>query len=561
MTRDCLESIFRDTAYPNVEVIVVDNGSQDGSRNWLRWLARSRPELRVLLNAGNAGFAAANNQALRIATGEVLVLLNNDTVVPRSWLDPLLRALRDPGVGLVGPVTNSVGNEARIEIDYAAIEGMQEFVDRRRATHAGLSFDITMLAMFCVALRRDTLQRVGLLDEAFGIGLFEDDDYSRRVQQCGLRTLCVEDAYVHHHGQASFKKLIAGGEYQQLWDRNQAYFEGKWGRWTAHAPRSPAAPPAVTAASDAERELTAERWSTNVAGSDAFSPEVYWLAVPAVQARHQRRGCGGGDHPDWVHYCLDAFLRDRRPVARMLSLGCGSGGLERQLARLDAFVACDAFDLADGALAIARREAAAIGAHHIDYRQVDIEQSDLPRAHYGAVWFNGSLHHIRELERVLGNVARSLEPDGWLFFNEYVGARHFGFGAAQRAAIERAFQAIPPHYRRSFAAGSRGEIQHAVPLPDPVEVRRVDPSEAVRSDEILRVVAEYFDIVACNPCGGSILQFALHGIAGNFRADDVASMQVLEQLFRTEDALIADGTLGSDFVVVAARAKAGHGAR
>jgi GT2 family glycosyltransferase len=78
---------------------------------------------------------------------------------------------------------------------------------------------------------------VGYLDETFGIGLFEDDDYSRRVQAAGYRTVCAEDAFIHHYGQASFRKLIASGEYQALWDKNQAYFESKWGAWQAHVHR------------------------------------------------------------------------------------------------------------------------------------------------------------------------------------------------------------------------------------------------------------------------------------------------------------------------------------
>ncbi len=84
---------------------------------------------------------------------------------------------------------------------------------------------------------------------------------------------------------------------------------------------------------------------------------------------------------------------------------------------------------------------------------------------------------------------------------------------------------------------------------------RVDPSEAVRSQDILTVVGEHFEIVALNPCGGSILQFALHGICGNFREDDADSMRVLAMLFDIEDALLAAHALGSDFVVVAARPK------
>lgn len=237
LTRQCVESILRNTTYPNFELIIIDNASTDATRNYLHYLNRTSPNITIRLNDQNLGFATANNQGLRLAKGAYLVLLNNDTVVPKGWIDPLLRHLDDPGIGLVGPVTNSVGNEAKVEVDYTDMAHMADFAERHTARHRGRSFDISMLAMFCVAMRREVFEKIGFLDEAFGIGMFEDDDYSRRIQNQGLRTICAEDAFVHHYGQASFKKLIATGEYQKLWDKNQAYFESKWGEWQQHTQR------------------------------------------------------------------------------------------------------------------------------------------------------------------------------------------------------------------------------------------------------------------------------------------------------------------------------------
>jgi SAM-dependent methyltransferase len=290
-----------------------------------------------------------------------------------------------------------------------------------------------------------------------------------------------------------------------------------------------------------------------MAGSDAFSPEVYWLAVPAVQKRFCQLGCRKTDYPAWVEYCIGTFLQSDGPVSNMLSIGCGSGSLERDLFRLNAFHHCDAIDIAPAAVETAIREAVSMGARSIDYRVEDVEKTDLPAGRYDAVWFNGSLHHIRELELVCERVRRSLKPNGWLFFNEYVGANHFAFGPQQVEAITHAFGLIPERYRVSFVHGSAGQVQHRVPLPDPIEVVRTDPSEAVRSQDILELVGDYFDIQTINPCGGSLLQFLLHGIAGNFRQEDAHAMRILQMLFDIEDGLIESGVLKSDFIVVAAR--------
>ncbi|WP_460114931.1 glycosyltransferase [Pseudomonas sp. H2_D02] len=237
LTIQCINSILRNTTWPNYQLLVIDNGSQDGTADYLERLRNEVPTAKIILNPDNRGFAAANNQGLREADGDILLLLNNDTIVPGGWLDPLVMHLREPSIGMVGPVTNAVGNEAKIEVSYTDIQQMQAFADRYTGAHKGRSFDIPMLAMFCVAFRRGILEEVGDLDEAFGIGMFEDDDYSRRVQAAGYRTVCAEDSFIHHYGQASFRKLIASGEYQALWDKNQAYFESKWGAWQAHVQR------------------------------------------------------------------------------------------------------------------------------------------------------------------------------------------------------------------------------------------------------------------------------------------------------------------------------------
>lgn len=304
----------------------------------------------------------------------------------------------------------------------------------------------------------------------------------------------------------------------------------------------------------ADKDKVAARWSDSAIVFDAFSPQLYWLAIPAVQARHQRRSCGGAKYPSWVEYCLGEFMFGAR-AERMLSIGCGQGALERQLHTLRAFDACDAYDIAPGAIEMAREAAAAANIRTINYEARDVEASDFGNGVYDAIWFNGSLHHIEALETVLENVRKALKPNGLLFLHEYVGADRFAFPVEQRQAIERAFLLIPDAYRKSFAPHDFGEVASLPPLPDPDEVKRADPSEAVRSSAILPIVSTLFDTLALNTSGGTLLQFLLSGIAGNFRADDPKSMAILDMLFRIEDTLIDTGHLPSDFVVCAARAK------
>lgn len=229
LSRRCLASVLEDRTWPELEVIVVDNASSDATRAELQKLAEREPRVRLVLNEENRGFAAANNQAIALARGSYVVLLNNDTVVPRGWLARLARVLESaPRIGLLGPVTDGVWNEARVEglaIDGEAREALDAFAARWARDHAERLYPISMLAMYCVAARREVIDAIGPLDERFGIGMFEDDDYAHRVRAAGYRVVCAEETFVHHAGQASFDMLARK---DALWEENRSKFEEKW---------------------------------------------------------------------------------------------------------------------------------------------------------------------------------------------------------------------------------------------------------------------------------------------------------------------------------------------
>jgi len=232
----CLETLFGRMEWPNFEVIVVDNASADRTPALLRELETAHANLRVIYNDRNTGFAPANNVGLPLATGDYIVLLNNDTVLPRGWFSALVRHLvARPSIGLVGPVSNAVGNEAKIDAGYSDVRDMPQWAAKWMRAHDGEAFSIHMLGMFCVAMRREVFEKVGLLDERFVTGMFEDDDYSRRVRDLGYEIVCARDAFVHHWQKASFR-LLGDAEYSRLFDENRQRFRDKWGE-DAHDPK------------------------------------------------------------------------------------------------------------------------------------------------------------------------------------------------------------------------------------------------------------------------------------------------------------------------------------
>ena len=224
-TKLCLESIIRSTEYPNYEIIIVDNYSTDETREKLKLWEAAYSNIKVILNDENFGFAKGNNQGLEHASGEYLVLLNNDTVVPPGWLSRLLRHLRDPQVGLVGPVTNNIENKAKIEVEYSTILEMECFASAHNYKFDNQVASMNKLIMFCVAMRRGVYDQIGPLDERFEVGMFEDDDYCLRTTSKNYQNLCAFDVFIHHFQSVSFRKLE---NFHDLFINNKIRFEKKW---------------------------------------------------------------------------------------------------------------------------------------------------------------------------------------------------------------------------------------------------------------------------------------------------------------------------------------------
>lgn len=222
--RMCVDSIFRHTDIP-YEVIVVDNGSTDGTAAYLESM---RGRVRYRLLDRNYGFAGAVNRGLMMAKGQTIVLLNNDTVVTERWLDNLLACLAsDDRIGLVGPVTNYIGGEQRIEVPYRDLKEMHAFAAAHNRSDPARWQDAERITGFCLAFRRDLWERAGYFDEGYAVGNYEDDDYNIRVKLLGLRLVIARDTFIHHFGSVSIKAL--GPELEAVNERNASYYGEKWG--------------------------------------------------------------------------------------------------------------------------------------------------------------------------------------------------------------------------------------------------------------------------------------------------------------------------------------------
>ncbi|MCC6487783.1 MAG: glycosyltransferase [Candidatus Hydrogenedentes bacterium] len=222
---ECVDSIVENTAYP-YKLILVDNGSTDGAGEYFD----SVPGATVVHTGANLGFPAGVNRGLAHAEGHVL-LLNSDTRVPAEWLARLVHVLeRNASIGLLGPMTNYVSGPQLIDgLALTAMDHINAFARERWETWNGQVAEVERLVGFCLLIRDAAFRRIGLLDERFGLGNFEDDDYCLRARQAGYRTCMALGCFVFHYGSRTFRSMgYAAQKYNELIDENETIFREKW---------------------------------------------------------------------------------------------------------------------------------------------------------------------------------------------------------------------------------------------------------------------------------------------------------------------------------------------
>lgn len=210
LLKKCLPSVVA-TDWPDVEVVLADNGSDDGSAEWVE---ANLPGVRIIRHPENWGFCRGNNEALRQTDSDYVVLLNNDVEVTPGWLRPLAkRMLGDPTIAAVQPKLLSYADRGRFEYagacgghldrwGYPFARGRIFFTLEEDHGQYDRSTDIFWGSGAALMLRRDALGQVGLLDERFGFHM-EEIDLCWRLLRAGWRVVAEPESVVFHIGGGS----------------------------------------------------------------------------------------------------------------------------------------------------------------------------------------------------------------------------------------------------------------------------------------------------------------------------------------------------------------------
>lgn len=237
LTRVAVESVLERTAYPDFEVLIVDNGSiEDETLAWFRQIAERDARVRVLRDDGNFNFSRLNNAAAEQAEGSILCLLNNDTeVISGDWLAEMVSRAVDPEVGIVGAkllYTDGRVQHAGVVVGLGGIAG-HIFSGKGRDdpcyfARGVLAQAYSAVTAACLVIRKSVFQDVGGLNEAnLGVA-FNDVDLCLKVRQTGKRLVWTPFAELYHHESASRgfdQDMVGRARFQTEID----YMQEQWG--------------------------------------------------------------------------------------------------------------------------------------------------------------------------------------------------------------------------------------------------------------------------------------------------------------------------------------------
>jgi GT2 family glycosyltransferase len=258
LTVNCLESIKKNTK--NYRIIWVDNGSKNTK---VAEETLENIDHIIIKLSSNQGFVKAVNSGLKLSDAPFVCLLNNDTLVSSRWLEKLIGALnKNTKLGIVGALTAplpvlerklwppDITSTLQLKKDYDShhniryiedcqlhrayfpeYKNLEDFNRRIEKQFPGQLGDTSFIAFLCAVIKREVIDKVGLLDINYDMGMYDDNDYDMAVKKAGWETKLLYDTCIEHFGHQTFRAINAAEKFDDnaLRLKNLAYMKKKWG--------------------------------------------------------------------------------------------------------------------------------------------------------------------------------------------------------------------------------------------------------------------------------------------------------------------------------------------
>lgn len=234
LLRTCIDGLRTRTAYPRLEIVVVDNGSfQEATHAFYRELAAVEPRFKLLKRPGPFNFSRLTNQGVRASAGDIVLMLNNDIEMIRpDWLDIMVDEASAPDVGAVGAKLLYPDGRVQHSGVVTGLGGHAGHVQRGRPDRAGwmhalsASHEVSAVTGACLAVSRAKYDAVGGLDEKLFPIAFNDIDLCLKLRHEGWRNILAPGAVLFHHESASRGRDI--GPKQARADQEGRHFARRW---------------------------------------------------------------------------------------------------------------------------------------------------------------------------------------------------------------------------------------------------------------------------------------------------------------------------------------------
>jgi ubiquinone/menaquinone biosynthesis C-methylase UbiE len=300
-------------------------------------------------------------------------------------------------------------------------------------------------------------------------------------------------------------------------------------------------------------QKSSEFWDTHIRiHGDKNNDYIHWMVSPLVQEFCLKKLIIGDKKipaTQWIAWIKEKYAHT--PFNKGLSLGCGDGSLERHAVQYKICQQIDAFDNSKNSIEVAQELCKKNNLESfIHYHHKDINEIVLEKNKYDIVFIGSALHHFENLEYILNEIRNSLKSDGLLFINEFIGPTQFQWNENQLKIINDLLNLLPADLKIDRISK---EIKTKVDKPSIESMNNLDPSEAIRSGEIVSVLSQNFEIIERIDYGGTILHLLLYGIVDNFDGASEKDICILKMLGYIEDLLISENVLSSDFTIIVAK--------